>query len=240
VESVRTTAHILGAIHADGSGRPLPALLCVDCTTVLDLSATGMALMNDDGHQGVIGTSGPLATRLEDLQFELGEGPALDASRANSPVLDPDLTASGMSRWPGFGPAALAAGVRAVLALPLQVGVVQLGALCLYRSTPGRWTNDATATALAYADAAVTVLLNLQAETQPGPALHPELAAPLAYRAEVHQATGFLSVQASIGLAEALLLLRAHAFASERPLLQIARDVLAGTLRIQPEESKDE
>ena len=35
-----------------------------------------------------------------------------------------------------------------------------------------------------------------------------------------------------MGLTEALLLLRAHAFASERPLLHIARDVLAGTLRI--------
>ena len=102
-----------------------------------------------------------------------------------------------------------------MLALPLQVGAVRLGALCLYRSTPGRWDNDGTATAMAYADAAVAVLLLLQAQTQPGPALHPELDEPAEYRAEVHQATGFLSVQASVGLAEALLLLRAHAFASE-------------------------
>lgn len=236
---MRTTAQILDTIGADHSGQTLPALLCVDCATVLELSASGMALMNKDGHQGVIGASGPLATRLEDLQFELGEGPGLDASRANTPVLDADLTTSGMARWPGFGPAALAAGVRAVLALPLQSGAVQMGALCLYRSTPGRWDNAGTATALAYADAAVAVLLLLQAQTQPEPALHPELASPLAYRAEVHQATGYLSVQASIGLTEALLLLRAHAFASERPLLQVARDVLAGRLRIQPGEGED-
>ena len=32
---------------------------------------------------------------------------------------------------------------------------------------------------------------------------------------------------ASIGLTEALLMLRAHAFASERPLLEVARDVLS-------------
>ncbi|WP_322937908.1 GAF domain-containing protein [Nocardioides bizhenqiangii] len=235
---MRTTAQILDAIYTDGSGGNLPALLCVDCTTVLDLSATGMALINDDGHQGVLGASGPLATRLEDLQFELGEGPGLDAFRANSPILEPDLSVNAMTRWPGFGSSALSEGVRAVLALPLQAGATPMGALCLYRSTPGRWDDDGTASALAYADAAVAVLLRLQA--QPGPALHPDLAAPVAYRAVVHQATGFLAVQASVGLAEALLLLRAHAYASERPLLQVAREVLAGTLRIQPGEGEDD
>jgi hypothetical protein len=237
---VRTTAQILATINADGaSGQSVPGLLCVDCTSTMDLSATGMALMNRDGHQGVIGASGPLAAQLEDLQFSLGEGPSLDASRSNSPVSHPDLTASAVMPWPGFGPAALAIGVRAVLALPLQVGAIQMGALCLYRSAPGPWDHDGTATALAYADAAVAVLLLLQAQTQPGPALHPALGQSLEYRAEVHQATGYLAVKAAVGLAEALLLLRAHAFASDRPLLHVSRDVLAGRLRIHPEESED-
>lgn len=236
---MRSTAQILEAIRADGSGAPLPALLCADCTSMLDLRATGMALMNESGHQGVIGTSGPIATQLENLQFELGEGPSVDASRANSPISHPDLTASAITLWPGFGPAAVEVGVRAVLALPLQVGAIRLGALCLYRSTPGRWDYAGTAAALTYADAAVAVLLLLQAHTQPGPALHPELNEPLEHRAEVHQATGYLSVTASVTLAEALLLLRARAFASDRPLLEVSREVLAGLLGLHPEEGED-
>ncbi|MDO7867027.1 ANTAR domain-containing protein [Nocardioides jiangxiensis] len=96
------------------------------------------------------------------------------------------------------------------------------------------------ASALAYADAALVVLLRLQAEMQPGSVLHPDLGEPLEYRAEVHQATGFLSVQASVGLTDALLLLRAHAFAGERSLLEVARDVLAGRLRIPLEEDEDD
>ena len=236
--TVRTTAQILEAINADGHSRhSLPELLCVDCRSVLGLSGAGMSLMNDAGHQGVVAASGSLATHLEELQFELGEGPGLDASRGNHLVLVADLALSPMGRWPAFGPAALAAGVRAVFALPLQVGAVQLGALCLYRATPGPW-GDGT-TALAYAGAAVAVVLLLQAQTQPGPALHPELEAPLDYRAEVHQATGFLSVQASVGLTEALLLLRARAFASGRPLADVAADVLAGRLRIGSEDDDD-
>jgi len=232
---VKTTAQILAALDLEADlERSLPETLCLQCAATLDLCGAGMALMNDAGHQGVVGASGPLAARLEDLQFELGEGPALDASRANAPVLDPDLSAGETARWPGFGPAAEAAGVRAVFALPLQVGAVRLGSLCLYRPAPGHLDRDETASAFAYADAAVVVLLHLQAQMLPSLALHPDLREPLEYRAEVHQATGFLAVQASIGLTEALLLLRAHAFASDRPLLQVARDVLAGRLHLFP------
>jgi AmiR/NasT family two-component response regulator len=49
-------------------------------------------------------------------------------------------------------------------------------------------------------------------------------------RAEVHQATGVVSVQAAVGLAEALVLLRARAFADPQPLGDLARKVLAGTV----------
>ena len=88
------------------------------------------------------------------------------------------------------------------------------------------------AEALAYADAAVLILLHLQSQMPPEGDLHPQLADPLENRAEVHQATGVISVVAAVSLADALLLLRAHAYATQRPVLQVARDVIAGTLRI--------
>lgn len=238
---MRTTAQILAAINADaGSGRSLPELLCADCTAILGLSGTGMALMNDNGNVGVVGASGPLPARLEELQFELGEGPGLDAFRDDTPILRSDLTARGSMMWPEFGPAAVAAGVRAVFALPLHLGAVRLGSLCLYRSTPGHLGIEQTATALAYADGAVEVLLHLHAQMAPGSELHPDLGEALGLRAEVHQATGFLSVQASVGLTEALLLLRAYAYSNDRPLLEVARRVLAGRLRISLEEGEND
>jgi AmiR/NasT family two-component response regulator len=106
----------------------------------------------------------------------------------------------------------------------------------MYRPTPGALAREEMSTALAYADAAVVVLLHLQAQATAGRLLPPALSEPLELRAEVHQATGFVSIQASVGLTEALLLLRAHAFASGRPLLHVARDVLAGRLRVGPDE----
>jgi hypothetical protein len=238
---VRSTSQILAALHGEGrDGTPLPELLCTDCTEALALTGTAMSLVNDDGLQAVVGASGQLAEELEGLQLQLGEGPAVDATRDNRPAFHPELDHSAMARWPAFAPAALDAGVRALFALPIQVGAVRLGCLGLYRSAPGGLDDRETSTALGYADAALVVLLHLQAQMPPGTTLHAELAVPLDYNAEVLQATGYLSVMASVGLAEALLLLRARAFASERPLLHVAREVLAGRLRIQPEKDDDE
>lgn len=231
---------ILAAISApDEAGRSLPELLCVHCAEALRLAGVGMALMNDDGHQAVLGASGPLAARLEELQFDLGEGPAVDASRTSRMIVHDDLGNEALARWPGFTPLAVAAGVMAVIALPLQVGGIKLGSLCLYRSLPGSLDDDQARTARAYAGVGIAVLLDLQGRVWPSGILHPDLGEPVAYRAEVHQATGFLSVTASVGMAEALLLMRAHAYATERPLLDVARAILSGRLHIDPEEGDD-
>ncbi len=50
----------------------------------------------------------------------------------------------------------------------------------------------------------------------------------------MHQATGMVSVQASVDLNEALLMLRARAFADARPALEVAQDVTARRLRFNP------
>ncbi len=239
----------IGARHR--AGQSLADLLCIDCNESLRLAGVGMTLMNAAGHQTVIGTSGAVASRLEEIQFDLGEGPNFDASRTNRTVgsdnLHDELKDGMLPRWPAFAPAALTAGINAVTAVPLSVHGVRLGSLSMYRSSPGRLDEHQRATAHAYSGAAVVVLLHLQERIpSPDPAhdpldgLHPDLRAPVTHRAEIHQATGFLSVKASVGMTEAMLLLRAHAFAADRSLLEVARDVLAGRLRIHPEENEDD
>ena len=230
---MRTAGEILSSvIAADQDRDTLLKHLCHDCADALPITGVGLALMNDAGHQGVIAATDGPARVMEELQFTLGEGPCLDASLARRPVLQPDLARTAVARWPGFGPEALKAGIAAIFAFPLHVGAIRIGILDLYRDTPGSLDGDVLAEALAYADAAVLILLHLQSQMPPEGGLHPQLADPLENRAEVHQATGVISVVAAVSLADALLLLRAHAYASQRPVLQVARDVIAGTLRI--------
>jgi hypothetical protein len=187
--------------------------------------------MTDSGHQGVIAATDGSARLMEDLQFALGEGPCVDASRSRMPVLMPDLTRSATSRWPGFGPAVLDAGIAAIFALPLHVGAIRLGILDLYRDVSGPLEDHQLATARVYAEAAVVLMLHLQDQVSQDGGLHPQLRIPVEDGAVLHQATGVISVQASASLAEALLLLRAHAYAADRPILDVARDVMARTLR---------
>jgi hypothetical protein len=230
---MRTAHEILTAVlGADEDPGTLVQRLCQDCADTLPITGVGMALMNDSGHQGVIAATDGVARVMEDLQFTLGEGPCVDASRSRSPVLQPDLAMSALGRWPAFAPQALEAGIAAIFAFPLQVGAIRLGILDLYRDTPSSLDESVLAEALAYADAAVWVLMHLQAQMPAEGGLHPQLADPVENRSEVHQATGVTSVTASVSLADALMLLRARAYAEQRSILDVARDVVAGTLRI--------
>lgn len=209
----------------------LPELLCARCEAAVPVTGVGMALMSDDGHEGVVAATDGPARVMEDLQFTTGEGPCLAASRQGRPVLEPDLARAAVTRWPGFAPAALDAGIAAIFALPLQVGAIRLGVLDLYRDTPGYLDDDQLSVALAFADAATVVLLHLQNQTAPGEAVHPQLSDALTGRESIHQATGMIAVQAAVGLTEALLLLRASAFSADRPILEVAHDVVARRLR---------
>jgi hypothetical protein len=174
-----------------------------------------------------------ISVELEQVQFALGQGPGLDAA-ARAPVLVPDL-ADAVARWPVFVPAALALGVRAVFALPLRIGAIGVGALMAHRSSPGPLVDGAFVDALALADAVTVLLLREQSTwteqttwTTSGPS--PGHARPGTYRAQVHQATGMISVQLGVSLAEALVRLRAHAFAEGRLIADVAADVVARRL----------
>lgn len=211
------------------TGAPLPDVLVALCARSLPVNGVGMALMTDDGPAGTVAATDGTALELEDLQFSLGEGPCVDASQSGRPVLQPDLARTGEQRWPAFAAGAAAAGLAAVFAFPLRVGGIRLGVLDLYRTSVGALSGDELTSALAFADAATAVLLHLQASAA---GLAPPLDALIVLddRAEVHQATGVVSVQAGVPLQEALLLLRARAYVEQQPISALAQDVLRGVV----------
>jgi len=227
------------ALLAEGQDRfaSLPDRLCQECASTVSVTGVGLALMTAQGPSGVIvaATDGA-ARRMEESQFTLGEGPCVDASRSGRPVLHPDLLATAMNRWPGFAGAALIAGVRAIFAFPLQVGAIRIGVLDLYRDTPGRLTDAQLLDALAFADAATLVLLHFQ-DGSVDDQVHSVLSRPLDGVARVHQATGMISVQLGVGLAEALLRLRAHAYGEGRPVADVAADVVGRRMRFDDGET---
>jgi hypothetical protein len=221
-------AEILSGVWAGSpDGSTLPSALVAQCAGALPVKGVGLALMTERGPAGTVAATDGAALTLEDLQFTLGEGPCVDASQSGRPVLQPDLAVTAPGRWPAFADGALNAGVAAVFAFPLRVGAIRVGVLDLYRETPGTLSPGDLREALWFADAATLLLLYLQTRAA-GDDFSAAAVTVLDDRAEVHQATGIVSVQARVGLAEALVLLRARAYAEQRPVSDVARDVLAG------------
>ncbi len=187
--------------------------------------------MSGDLPRGSLCTTDEVSNLIEDLQYTLGEGPCVDAHQQDRVVAEPDLADPLTSRWPAFRPPVLDAGVRAVFGFPLAVGRARLGALNLYRAEAGPLTAEQHADALVMADVVARWVLEAQAGAPFG-TVAKELEVSADFHFAVHNAAGIVSVQEDISVTEALIRLRAHAFSKDRPVNDVAQDVIARTLRL--------
>jgi hypothetical protein len=205
--------------------------------SVAGVDAAAVAVVLDASPRETIYASDRVASTVEELTLTLGEGPGVDAL-GDGPALVADLTAADcLARWPVFAPAAARAGVRAVFALPLRIGAIRLGVLALYRAEPGGLDREQLADALMLADTMGALLLD-EAGHDPSDRPLPDgswLQYAGAQHPVVHQATGMVIVQLGVTAAVALIRLRAHAYAHDRRLRDVAADVVARRLRFDPD-----
>jgi GAF domain-containing protein len=206
--------------------------LCTVSAQVLRVAGAGVMI---DGGQdrAPLCASNEMAARVEDLCLTLGEGPGVDAHDDGVPVVEPDLARPLRARWPSFTPPAVAAGVAATFSFPLRLGGIRLGTLTLYEVHTGRLSADQYADALVMASVVLNAVLARQAEAPLGD-LALELETLSSTRTEIHQATGMVSAQLEVSAADALVRLRAHAYAEGRTLSDVAADVLGKRLRLPP------
>jgi len=196
------------------------------CSRALSVAGCGVTLVVESVHRGSLGSSSVEAGRGEDLQEVLGEGPAFHAARSHHMVSAPHLADTRQDRWPAFSPAAVAAGIEAVFSAPLMVGAVTLGALTVYEPRPGALTAEQGHDLVTLGEVLSHLVLSVQAGADQG-ALAAELADVGAYHPEVHQATGMIAARLRVPVVEAMVLLRARAYADGVPLSSLARDVVA-------------
>ena len=203
--------------------------LCRPFVEPLSVTGASISVIGRRMRRMMVCSSDGVATRLEGLQFDLGEGPQWEVMKTGMPVLSADLSPQATASWPVFGAAAARLGVAALFAFPLAMGAVTVGVINLYRTTPG--VLDVRMIALArsltnqVAGAAVKAAIS-SAEADDDP----EDAGTATMRREVHQATGMILAQLEISATEAFSLLRGHAFASSRTMEDVATDVVARRL----------
>jgi hypothetical protein len=214
---------------AVGAGE-LIARLCQFAVDEMALSGCALVLMAGAESASMLAGAGRHASTVSGLQMELGEGPCLQAHASGVPVFLPDLAVENANRWPTFAAAALAAGVHAEFSLPLTVGPDGIGTLDLCRDRPGMLSDEHLADALVTADIARDAVL-YQQYTPGGRGLAELLDTGGTDRIVIHQATGMIAAQLNDTTSNALARLRAAAFASGRPMYDIAQDVVARQVR---------
>ena len=217
------------------------AHVCAAAAAAVGVDGVGVTVMASPTVRESVHATDRVAGELEEWQLTFGQGPCLDTFTDGGPVLVGDLDSpESAARWPAFTPAALDSGARAVFALPLQVGAIRLGVLDLYRSRPGPLSPHELADALAFADTAGMLLLDSAAGAPPDTAdLAWQREDPTAHQIQVHQATGMILVQLGVSAEAAFARLRAHAYAEDRRLGDVARDVVDRRLRFEPDPPAD-
>jgi hypothetical protein len=226
-------AWIAAARDGDGDAPVSLAALCRAAADGLAVDGASVTAVSGPAVREPLSATDELSVRLEELLLTTGEGPGAEDFRFGSPMLIPDLEPV-TGRWPGFAPAAVAAGARALFAFPLQAGAIRVGVLSLYRARPGPLTPGQLADALVFADIALQLILDSSAGINGSSGYQP-LDGLSDGRAEVYQATGMMSVQLGVSLEEAFVRLRAHAFAAGLPLGDVVGDVVSRKLRFNPD-----
>ena len=210
--------------------------LCEACVALFDVDAAAISLIFDGASSGTLGSSGAPARAYDELQFTFGEGPCLDSVAGRTPIVVVDLADPEEVRWPAYGPALLSHQIRCVTAVPIVVAGEFVGALDLFRARPGPLLGEDFVGAVAAAELSAIPVLDLM-----GGDLQAAVADPSSNawaelntlsRAEGSQATGMRVGQLGIEPAEALVRLRAHAYASGRSVTDVASDILDRRLNL--------
>jgi ANTAR domain len=235
----------LVAAQAASRGGPVSASdACVAAVAAVEVTGAWLSAASGAEVAGhLMRVTDAVSERLAELQLMLGEGPGSDAAAdGGGPVLASDLDdLEADYRWPVFTPAARHAGAAAIFAFPLRIGAIRAGVMGLYRDRAGPLSTDQLGDALIFADTATLLLLESpdqadqagQTAAGAGPGGQP--ASLAGHRAEIDQATGMLTEQLGIGIAEAFVRLRAYAYAHDRPLADLARDIVARRLQLRPD-----
>ncbi|MFC0542614.1 GAF and ANTAR domain-containing protein [Kutzneria chonburiensis] len=206
--------------------------VCRACAQMLDVDGVSLCTISDLGLGEPIAATNALSDHAVELEITIGVGPGMEALDEGETVLAHDLTSvSSSARWPALAAMLVGLGVQAVFALPLTTSDVTVGVLELYRRRPKPLTEAELADAQLFADYALHLLV-IGDRDPSGWGIDALLTGSLSAQwARVHQAIGVVSAQLEIGASQAYQRLRAHTFASDLGLREVAGAVLDGRVR---------
>jgi GAF domain-containing protein len=197
-------------------------------TGLLGAIATGVMLTGAGGQLEVVAASDETARFVELLQTHIDQGPCVDCIAAAAVITASDLAAE-RERWPEFVPAALEAGYRSVVAVPLRLDGSAVGGFNLLYdtvTTVPRWQLDL---AQVVSDLAVLALVQERGDRRADRLLEATVTA-LNDRVQLDHAVGLVAGTLGTTPAAARALVIGHAAEHGLVLREVTRAVTDGTL----------
>src|SRR6266571_896023 len=179
--------------------------------------------MQPNGKPVTVACSDPLAARVDEVQYELDDGPCLHAMRDGHMVRIEDTAEK--ARWPEFEAQAASHGIRSCLALPLSADGKRVGALNLYARDASAFGAAEAQRAGSFAENASGALL-LAMRLASHAALIEQLRSSLTSRTVIDQALGIIMAREHCTQAGAFAILRSASQNSNVKLRDIAGAVV--------------
>jgi GAF domain-containing protein len=195
---------------------------------IFDVDGAGLMLADAEHHLRNVAISDERLGHLEELQIRHQEGPCIAAFDDKELVAAEDLIED--PRWPIFNEAAVARGVRAVLASPVPYNQDAVGVVAVLSAKRRPWSAEEELALLAFTDlAAVLIASMLQGKQQSE--LAAQLQGALNSRAIIEQAKGVLIGQQGLSAHTAYEHLRAQARSERRKLVAVSAELVHRAVR---------
>lgn len=171
--------------------------------------------------------TGEMALAADELQYERGYGPCMDAGRAGVVIRIDDMHTE--QRYRDYTARVVGVGVRSSLSMPLPYQGSTIGALNTYSSQPAAFAApESEEAAMAVAEAVAVAVLNADAHDRLGEQAR-NLRLAMDSRAVIEQAKGVLMAQRRVDPDEAFEILREASQRYNRKLREIARGIVDTT-----------
>jgi len=200
-----------------------PSTFCRPFLEMFPVSGAAVSTVGQLLGSETVSASDATAARVDELQFDLGEGPCWEAMKLGRPVLEPDLRSHPSAAWPAFSAAIQKEDVGSLFAFPLVVGTLRVGAVDLYAVDPVSLTPVQAQQAGTMAAAVGKHVLRRALNTIGG---EYEDTGNAFSRRVVHQATGMVLAQLRVPGDDALLIIQGQAFATGKTMMEIAEEIV--------------
>ncbi|KZE93600.1 hypothetical protein AVP42_01736 [Agromyces sp. NDB4Y10] len=224
------------AMHGLADRRAAEADLASTVLRAVPVTGASVSTLGGILEKETISSTDPIAARVDELQFDLGEGPCWDVVAAGRPIFEPEIQTRPRHRWPAFIEAIQREPVGAIFAFPLSIGTLRIGALDLYHEGPAELSDEDARRAAAMATLISRYVMRraLRLAGEPDPSEHRHA------RRVVHQATGFVIAQLGLSPEDAYLLIQGQALAQGRTMNEIAHDIIDRRLSFTTDDGRIE